>query len=244
MGREAAVGTSSAIPIASGETAANRARAAAWLGFMSGLLAGGEVEDVASFAIAGAVGAALVVVGFAAARRCRTLSRLAGVQPARLALLSLAIGAGLGVANLAANWAIAASDPAIRALLVERMETLRPRPLIGLVAAPLVEEVVMRLFLMSVIAWVVSRFTKRAMPVFAIALVGSAFVFALLHLDRPLPADPMLADFYRAALVAKYTLAGLPLGWIFWRWGLPYAILCHVAANGAHLALQGHLLTG
>jgi hypothetical protein len=38
--------------------------------------------------------------------------------------------------------------------------------------------------------------------------------------------------------VTKYTLAGLPLGWIFWRWGLPYAILCHIAANAAHLDLQ------
>ncbi len=63
-------------------------------------------------------------------------------------------------------------------------------------------------------------------------------VFAALHLDRPMPADSLLANYYRAALLAKYTLAGLPLGWIFWRWGLPYSILCHVAANAAHLMLQ------
>jgi hypothetical protein len=56
--------------------------------------------------------------------------------------------------------------------------------------------------------------------------------------DRPMPADSLLANYYRAALLAKYTLAGLPLGWIFWRWGLPYSILCHVAANAAHLVLQ------
>jgi hypothetical protein len=51
----------------------------------------------------------------------------------------------------------------------------------------------------------------------------------------------MLANYYRAALLTKYTLAGLPLGWIFWRWGLPYAILCHVAANAVHLAFQAGL---
>jgi membrane protease YdiL (CAAX protease family) len=77
--------------------------------------------------------------------------------------------------------------------------------------------------------------------VFAIALIGSAFFFALPHLDRPMPDDPALANYYRAALVAKYTLAGVPLGWIFWRWGLPYAILCHMAANAAHLAVEGSL---
>jgi hypothetical protein len=38
--------------------------------------------------------------------------------------------------------------------------------------------------------------------------------------------------------VAEARSAGLPLGWIFWRRGLPYAILCHIAANAAHLALQ------
>jgi membrane protease YdiL (CAAX protease family) len=92
---------------------------------------------------------------------------------------------------------------------------------------------------MSAIAWVVSRFTDRAGLVFAIALVGSAFVFALLHLARPLPADSMLANSYRALLLVKYTMAGLPLGWIFWRWGLPHSIVCHAAANAAHIAFQG-----
>jgi hypothetical protein len=103
------------------------------------------------------------------------------------------------------------------------------------------EEVVVRLFLMSAIAWAASRFTKRVGLVFAIALAGSAFFFALPHLGRPFPEDPTLASFYGAALVVKYTLAGLPLGWIFWRWGLPYAILCHIAANAIHFALQGSL---
>ncbi len=158
---------------------------------------------------------------------------------ARLALLSLAAGTGLGVANLAANKAIAAMDPGLRALMVERMATLAP--LEGLIASPLIEEIAVRLFLMSAIAWIVFRVTKRATLAFAIALVGSALFFALLHLDRPVPDKPALANYYRAALVTKYTLAGLPLGWIFWRWGLPYAILCHIAAYAAHLALQDNL---
>ncbi len=210
-------------------------RAIAWLAFMAGLLVGGEIQDFASFAIAGAIGAALVFLGFAAASRCRTLSQRA--NRGRLIVLSLAAGTALGLANLAANWTIAQADPALRAMLVERTATVAPR--VGLVAAPLVEEIGVRLFLMSAMAWVVFRVTNRAGLAFAVALLGSAFVFALLHLARPLPADPTLANYYRAALLTKYTLAGLPLGWIFWRWGLPYSILCHVAANAAHLAFQG-----
>ena len=65
---------------------------------------------------------------------------------------------------------------------------------------------------MSGIAWIVSRLTKRASLALGIALIGSALFFALLHLDRPLPADPTVANIYRAALLTKYTLAGIASG--------------------------------
>jgi membrane protease YdiL (CAAX protease family) len=94
---------------------------------------------------------------------------------------------------------------------------------------------------MSALAWVVFRFTRRPTLAFATAVIGSAGFFALLHLARPFPGDPALAAYYRAALMTKYTLAGVPLGWVFWRWGLPYSILCHAAANAAHLALNGRV---
>jgi hypothetical protein len=109
----------------------------------------------------------------------------------RLALLSLAVGTALGLA-LAANWVIVEAEPRLRALLAERMATLDP--LQAVIASPILEEVALRLFFMSALAW-----------------------------------------------VTKYTLAGVPLGWVFWRWGLPYAILCHAAANATHLALQGRV---
>ena len=213
-----------------------RAIGAAWLAFMTGLVAGGDVEDAGSFAIAAGIAALVVTVGFAAAWQCRALPPRSNAQRLRLVLLALVLGIVLGLANLGANWLIAAAHPALRGLLVERMTDLVP--LIGVVSAPLVEEVAVRLFLMSAVAWVVSRVANSSTLVFGVALAGSALVFALLHLARPVPGDPALATFYRAALVAKYTLAGLPLGWVFWRWGLPYAVLCHVAANAAHLAVQ------
>lgn len=211
---------------------------AAWLAFMAGLLAGGEVEDAGSLLIAALSGALLVVAGFAAASRVRALPRRVNAQRVRLALLSVACGAALGVANLGANWLIAEADPALRALLTERMRTLAATPLEGVIAAPFVEEVMVRLFLMSVIAWLVFRFTNRATLSFAVAVTASAFVFAALHLVRPFPGDPSVANFYRATLLIKYMLAGVPLGVIFWRWGLPYAMLCHAVANGLHLLLQ------
>lgn len=208
----------------------------AWAAFLAALFIGNELSDPASFVIAGCVGAVLVFVGFAAASRCRPMPRRPNAQRARIALLSLAWGAGLGVANLGANLALAAADPVLRELLVERMTTLAP--LTGLFAAPIVEEIALRLFFMSGIAWIVSRFTQRPGPIFWIALGVSAVGFGLIHLDRPFPADPALAALYGVALVLKYSLAGLLPGWIFWRWGLPYAMFCHFAANATHLLLQ------
>ncbi len=169
----------------------------------------------------------------------RTLPPRDREQRFRLAVWSLALGVVLGVVNLAANWMIAQGSPAIRDLLVERMKALDPRE--AVIASPIIEEVLVRLFLMSLMAWGVFRVTKHAGIAFGTALIGSAVVFAALHLARPFPGDPALANYYRWTLLVKYTLAGVPLGWVFWRWGLPYSILCHMAANAAHLVLQSRV---
>ena len=211
-------------------------RAAAWLAFMIGLLAGGEIQDAGSFTLGAAGGAALVWAGYAAAWRVRELPARSNAQRARLALLTLAAGIGLGLVNLGANWLIAESDPALRALLVRRFATLRP--IEGIVAAPLTEEISMRLFLMSVLAWVILRATERGRLAFGFALAASSLFFAVLHLARPLPLDPELANFYRVTLVVKYTFAGATLAWIYWRWGLPYSIVCHALVNGTHVVVQ------
>jgi hypothetical protein len=203
-----------------------------WLAFMVGLWLQGPI----SFGVTGAVGAVIVALGFAAASRCRVLPQRSHKHRARLVCLSLAVGAGAGLVNLGANWGIARADPALRAVLVERFVAIRP--LSGVVAAPLWEEVAFRLFVMSVMAWLVYRQTKRPGLAFALALIGSAVIHAAGHLERPLPSDTMLTNYYVAALMIKYTALGLLQGWVFWRWGLPYAIICHGVTNATHLALQ------
>lgn len=213
----------------------------AWFAFMVGLAVEGEIGDAGSFALAAVGGAALVWVGFAAAERARPLQAHPVVQRAQLALLAIAAGIALGVANLGANWLIAERDPSLRALLVTRFKTLALRPIEGLVSAPLIEEVAVRLLVMSVMAWVVLRVTRRPTLAFASALIASSLFFALLHLARPFPGDPSLATFYRTSLIVKYTFAGMPLAWLFWKWGLPYSIVCHSVVNATHLVLQRYV---
>lgn len=101
-----------------------------------------------------------------------------------------------------------------------------------------------RLFLMSIVAWIASRFLNNARTVFLTALIVSAFLFAVPHLlGRPMPTHSALAALYASGVVVKSGVAGLALGWVFWRWGLPYAMVCHFAANGLHKVLEPMLFS-
>jgi hypothetical protein len=66
--------------------------AAAWLAFMAGLVIGDDVEGTTAIGVGGVIGAALVVVGFAAASRSRVLARHSNRRCLRLCGLSLAAG--------------------------------------------------------------------------------------------------------------------------------------------------------
>lgn len=156
----------------------------------------------------------------------------ASTQRARLAVLALAFGTALGIANLGTNFALAMLDPGIYQALIERFAGLSPWGM--MVAAPVIEEIALRLFFLSAIAWVTARFTKRPRTIFLVALGLSAFVFGVLHLSRPMPDQASIALIYASGIVLKSGAASILLGWIFWRWGLPYAMLCHFAANAAH----------
>jgi hypothetical protein len=68
---------------------------------------------------AGLIGLPLVFVGFLTASRCRTIPERDNARRAKLAIVALLAGIGLGAVNLGANVALAAADAAIRALLHE-----------------------------------------------------------------------------------------------------------------------------
>ena len=185
----------------------------------------------------GLIGLPLVVFGFLAASRCRAVSERNNGRRAKLALLALLAGIGVGAANLGANFALAAADASIRAVLHEHLFE-EPQPWASVVSVAVVEEITFRLFLMSVVAWIAARFLNKARTVFLTALIVSALLFAVPHLlGRSLPTDSALA-LYASGIVVKSGMAGLALGWIFWRWGLPYAMVCHFAANGLHKVFE------
>lgn len=190
----------------------------------------------------GLLGLPLVVFGYLAASRCRAVVERDNARRAKLGILALLAGIGVGAANLGANVALAAADGSIRARLQQHFA--EPLPWARVASVAVVEEIAFRLFVMSLVAWIAARFSNKARTVFLAALIVSAFLFALPHLlGRLMPPSAALAALYASGVVVKSGLAGLVLGWIFWRWGLPHAMVCHFAANGLHKVLEPMLFS-
>lgn len=126
--------------------------------------------------------------------------------------------------------------PAMRALFAI---PLWKRLLSGVVYGGITEELVMRLFLLSLVAWACGRWwrTAEGLPApraFWIAIVLVAILFGLGHL----PATSGIAPLTRALVLRALVLngiAGIAFGYLYWRHGLEAAMLGHM---GAHLVMQ------
>lgn len=181
------------------------------------------------------IGALLAAAGFATTWQLRAPRMRGTAERVRLAAFALGAGALAGVIILAELVVIARFDPrASRGIVASASEPLT-HSLARAYGAAVVEEVGVRLFGMGVISWIaVHRYRKSPETAFRIALGFSALFFGLAHLH---------ASIVGIVFVVVNGLGGLLLGWIFWRWGLPYAILCHFAAGVLIQALGPKLLS-
>ncbi len=107
------------------------------------------------------------------------------------------------------------------------------------------EEVQLRLFLMSVLAWGLSKLggkradgTTKAWPI-ATAMVLAALLFGLGHLPTAFAIwEPSVLVVARTVLLNA--ALGLPFGWLYWKYGLEHAIVAHFGADIAlHVVVAG-----
>ena|SRR5437588_3587469 len=98
------------------------------------------------------------------------------------------------------------------------------------------EEFLMRLFGLSVLAWLLSRawHTASGLPtnaIFWIANVIMAVIFGLGHL----PAVKTLLGRITPLVLTRTLLLNIPIGlvcgWLFWRYGIEAAVVAHFAAD-------------
>ena len=110
-----------------------------------------------------------------------------------------------------------------------------------------VEEILLRLFLVTLIVWVIWKFskTRNERPTSVsiwIAIVVAAVIFGLGHL----PATAVLTAItplvvFRAILLNG--IGGIIFGWLYWKKGLESAIIAHFTADIVLLVIFPLLLT-
>jgi membrane protease YdiL (CAAX protease family) len=114
------------------------------------------------------------------------------------------------------------------------------RLLAGLLYGGVTEELLMRLFLVSLAAWLLGKLFKTpdGMPTrgaFWGAIILVAIVFGLGHLPVTAAITPLTPLLVVRAVVLN-GVAGIAFGYLYWRHGLEAAMLGHM---GAHLVMQG-----
>jgi membrane protease YdiL (CAAX protease family) len=176
------------------------------------------------------LGALLVILGFSAASRCRRISQHSASQRTKLTALAVLAGIAVGSVLLLILVVLAHREPALRARFAGRLGEPTWRPLALGFESSIVEEVVFRLFVMGVVAWLASRFMRYSRRPFFIALVASAVLFGLAHLPAWLATVHATPGLVATVLLLNGS-SGLMFAWLFWRWGLPYAIVCHFMAD-------------
>jgi hypothetical protein len=101
------------------------------------------------------------------------------------------------------------------------------------ISAGINEEVLLRLFLLSVLAWLAQAVLLRrraGRPPLGIlwgANVLAAVIFGLAHLPNLAALGVAVTPFLLFYIVLLNGLAGLAFGWLFWTYGLESAILAH-----------------
>ena len=153
----------------------------------------------------------------------------------RGAVVGLFLGVVLAVADTLAFL------PQVPAALREFSESIPvwKRLLAGLLYGGITEEILMRLFLFSLMAWLIglvwrNQAGRPAPGAFWLANVVVAVLFALGHL----PATQAIAPLTPAVVARSLFLNGvasLTFGYLFWRRGLESAMVAHACA---HIGLQ------
>ncbi len=97
------------------------------------------------------------------------------------------------------------------------------------------EEILTRLFLVSGIAWIISRVWRNpggspAVGAFWIAIILAAVLFGLGHLPATRTVVPLTRMLILRAVILN-GVAGIAFGWLFWQYGLETAMVGHFCAD-------------
>jgi CAAX prenyl protease-like protein len=185
--------------------------------------------------VAGLIALAAVGVGFVLNVRASQLRPVRASGHFRLVLSAGLAGVCVGLVVLVLTLIFATFDQDMRHRYASFIGESWLPPLLRAFSAGVIEEVIMRYIGMAAVAVIAFRRLANADRAYRIALVSTAVVFGVLHL----PGLTLVG----VVVVLTNTAAGLLFGWIYWHWGLRYAILCHFMGGLVNQSL-GPLLIG
>jgi membrane protease YdiL (CAAX protease family) len=166
---------------------------------------------------------------------------LAGIVAGLLSIAGTEL-AGVIVVKLLWSPVAAAGHPGAKAQAGKHvLKLLKAHPLAIGVGFPIIEELHFRLLIMTALAWLAAKL-MRGSAVWWTAIVLGAIAFGAMHAlsgESPLWWEPRLVQ----ALLDPRIVAGLVLGYAYWRWGLESSFIAHASTNAAVFALtliRGH----
>jgi membrane protease YdiL (CAAX protease family) len=170
-----------------------------------------------------------------------------GPVPAYSEMLYAATGAaavsilGTRIVQAIVAWATwssalaAQTPPAIKEAGRKAFELFKAHPAAIGVGFPIIEEIHFRLFLMSALVWLIAKLLRApagglGAKAWWIAIVLQGLMFGAIHAatgEGTLWWEPRTVQM----LLEPRALAGVVLGYVYWRWGLETSILAHIFAG-------------
>jgi membrane protease YdiL (CAAX protease family) len=171
----------------------------------------------------------------------------AAVGAAAVSILGTRIVQMIVVKALWAPALAAKTPPGIKEAGRKAFELFKAHPASIGVGFPIIEEIHFRLFLMTVLVWLITKLLrapagKLSASGWWTAIVIQGLMFGAIHAatgEGTLWWEPRAMQM----LLEPRTVAGIVLGYVYWRWGLETSILAHVFADLSvlcHLMLFAH----
>lgn len=95
------------------------------------------------------------------------------------------------------------------------------------------EEILMRLFLMTLFVWIGTKLTKQSQPkqpVILISILLAAIIFGLGHLPITASLTTLTPIIITRAIILN-GIGGIIFGWLFWKKGLEAAMIAHFTTD-------------
>ncbi len=137
--------------------------------------------------------------------------------------------------------AAAAAHPGAKQAGKEVVGLLKTHPLAVGVGFPIIEELHFRLLIVTALAWLAAKL-MRGPAVWWTAIAIQALLFGAMHAlsgESPLWWEPRSVQ----VMLDPRIVAGVVLGYAYWRWGLESSLIAHVLTNISVLLLaliRGH----